>query len=317
VTVKDNFKTQAVIPHVGLLLDTSQSFALYLPKKYNDTAHLPVIIFFDPHGDGTVPLTLYSGLAEKYGYILIGSNSSKNLVSFDDTKVFATNLINEAMNRLHANSSKISLCGFSGGAKVALLSGSENPAIKTIIYTGSKVDITPNHPVTLLGFAGIKDMNYTDLVTFDWSLNSTPIRHYMEEWKGKHEFPTADVFKDAFTLLESDTIYDYNKKLPSIARDKILEEQSIKQDYVSDFYHKDISWWRNEIDRLNTRKANDMMYERLLGFISLACYSISNSAMRDHNLEIAGKILAIYKMADPDNKDCAELYKQYYQMGGR
>jgi hypothetical protein len=74
---------------------------------------------------------------------------------------------------------------------------------------------------------------------------------------------------------------------------------------------EDLNWWTKEIALLNQKKKDDPMYERLLGFVSLACYSISNNLLQQSSADGLDKILAIYKMADPGNKDCASFYAQY------
>src|SRR5689334_1634716 len=57
--------------------DAAQSYALYIPIRGNKVA-LPIIYCFDPHGDGALPLKKYKALAEAYGFMLAGSNNSKN-----------------------------------------------------------------------------------------------------------------------------------------------------------------------------------------------------------------------------------------------
>ena len=302
---KDNFKKGEVIPSVNLRGDTSQKFALYLPKSFSETSKLAVVIFFDPHGEGTVPLNLYSKLAEQNQFILLASNTSKNGMDFESTNGLATNLIREAQSRFSVDKSKITLCGFSGGAKVALACGANNPDISTVIYCGAATQFNPSHNVNLLGFAGKKDMNYTDVVSFEWSLQNAPFKHFLIEWKGKHEFPTADVFKDAFTFLKKGDVENYATKKVDITQTKVDEEQSIKQKYIDAFQSQDLNWWKAEIKSLNANKKSDLMFERLLGFISLACYSISNNCLEQNNLFIAEKILTIYKLADPTNEACA------------
>lgn len=313
----DAFKTDTIIPDVRLRSDASESFALFLPAGYSDTTRFPVIIFFDPHGDGTVPLKLYKDLANEFHYVLIGSNSSKNGMNFDETNTVANNLIHETRTRFSINENKITLCGFSGGAKVALLTGESNPKIRTIIYCGAAVPVKPDHHITLLGFAGTKDMNYTDVVLFERTLADTSISHFIVQWGGKHEFPTPDVFRDAFTFLTTGTIKDYDKKQPTITSEKMREEQNIKQQYITALQQQDLNWWKNEIASLNEKKKSDMMYERLLGFISLACYSISNNALQQNNLPVAEKILAIYAMADPTNEDCKKFTAELKQKEGK
>ena len=313
---KDNFKTGEIIASVPVRMDIRQSFALYLPKGYTDTSNLPAIIFFDPHADGSLPLNLYRDLADKYHYVLIGSNTSKNGIPLQELQAIAYNLFNEAKTRLSVNPSKITYCGHSGGAKVALLSGASNPAIANVIYCGAKVDITPNHPLTVIGFAGLRDMNYTDLVMFDQALQSTPIKHYLIEWKGKHEFPTADVFNDAFVFLNTGKIDNYENKKVTITDAQLKREQDKKNEYIRGFNDRDLAWWKKEIATLNANKKKDIMDERLLGFLSLAGYSIGGGQLEENKLDMAEKILAIYKMADPENKDCDSMINVLNQKKG-
>ena len=309
VMPKDNFKPGEVIAMVPLRTDAGQTFALYLPKGYTDSSKLPAIIFFDPHGDGTVPLNLYHDLADQYHYILIGSNSSKNGMPLDQLRAIAYNLFSEAKTRLSIDPSKIALAGFSGGAKVALLSAASNPEVANVIYCGAKVDITPTHPISLLGFAGLRDMNYSDLVLFEQGLHAIPgiKQHYLIEWQGKHEFPSAVAFKDAFIFLNTGTVENYDKKGVTITQEKFKAEQDKKNEYLHDFQDKNLDWWKKEIASLNAKKKTDITSERLLGFLSLACYSIGGSQLAEDKLDVAEKILSIYKLADPTNTDCDSM----------
>ena len=313
VQAKDNFKAGEVTPLVPLHMDAGETFAVYLPKGYTDSAKLPVIIFFDPHGDGSLPLGLYKDLADQYHYILVGSNTSKNGIPLEQTQAIAYNLFTEVKSRLSVNTTKIALCGFSGGAKVALLSGASNPEVSNIIYAGAKVEIKPTHPLTILGFAGVRDMNYTDLVMFDQALQNPAVKHFLVEWNGKHEFPSAEVFKDAFVFLNTGTVENYAKKGVTITPANLKAEQDKKSDYIDAFQKKDLAWWKKEIDGLNAKKKTDIMSDRLLGFLSLACYSIGGNELYQNKLTEADKFLKIYKMADPGNKDCDSMMTVLYQ----
>ena len=58
------------------------------------------------------------------------------------------------------------------------------------------------------------------------------------------------------------------------------------------------------------------MDERLLAFLSLACYSIGGGQLEQNKLDVAEKILAIYKLADPENKDCDSMMTVLSQKKG-
>src|SRR5689334_9913408 len=79
----DTFSVSTLIPRVECSNNEALSYGLYLPHQYKTDQHLPVLIFVDPHGDGAFPLYKYNSLAEKFGVILMGSNDSKNGLTFN------------------------------------------------------------------------------------------------------------------------------------------------------------------------------------------------------------------------------------------
>src|SRR5690349_7723917 len=73
-TTADSFPAGKIIEHIICRGDATQSYALYIPPR---NEKFTVIYFFDPHGDGALPLKKYKSLADKYNFVLIGSNNSK------------------------------------------------------------------------------------------------------------------------------------------------------------------------------------------------------------------------------------------------
>ena len=114
----DTFEIGKIISPVYCKADASESYALYIPSKGN-TEPLPVIYFFDPHGTGELPLTKYKMLADKYSFILVSSNNSKNGNDWPTEERTWNNLFNDLPKRTKINPGRIYVCGFSGGAKVA------------------------------------------------------------------------------------------------------------------------------------------------------------------------------------------------------
>lgn len=67
-----------VIEKVTCEANSSQSYSLYLPSTYTPQKKWPVIYAFDPDARGDLPVNLFKEAAEKYGYIIAGSNNSQN-----------------------------------------------------------------------------------------------------------------------------------------------------------------------------------------------------------------------------------------------
>jgi predicted esterase len=368
----EHFDTGKIYPSVNIS-SSAESFALYLPHQYKDSTKLSAIVFFDPHGDGSFPLSKYKSLADSFGVVLFGSNNSKNGLTFEETNHIADNLITEASSRFKIDPKLISLAGFSGGSRAALSYAFNHPELNTIIYCGAAMPAEQIKPLPpALGIAGKHDMNYTEVINLDNALEKLNSNNCLIEWNGKHEWSGSSVFKDAFAwslfnamkkkLVRQDdelvqkfikdnskslsNVYDEelrlrkiivfangltdisaferrrNELLQSISYKKISSqrqesfelESRMKQNYVLCLDSKDIKWWQEEIRRMRKLKAGNErdMYERLLSYLSLACYSFSNTAIMQGNSEQALKILAIYKIADPENSDRAFLESCLY-----
>ena len=67
-----------IVPLLRSVPDTNQTYTLFLPPGFNVRKSWPVIFFFDPQAKPVVPIEKYKSLAIKYGYILAGSNHTRN-----------------------------------------------------------------------------------------------------------------------------------------------------------------------------------------------------------------------------------------------
>lgn len=205
----DSFATGQVIPNVICHTDATQSYALYLPASHK-TEKLPVIYFFDPHGNGALPLNNYKSLAEEYHFILVGSNNSKNGNDFSTADRIWDNLFTDTKNRLPVTVSQIYVCGFSGGGKVASYLGLHHPEIKSVIAGGAGISLLNSGGAinfTFTAIAGTGDMNMTDLVLINNELDKTTTRHRIIFFNGKHEWAPESTMNTAFAGLQLDAMY--------------------------------------------------------------------------------------------------------------
>lgn len=205
--VKENFPKGEIIEKVVCKNDASQSYALYLPSTYSIDKTYPVVYAFDAHGTGKLPVSMYKELAEQYGYILIGSNNSKNGNAWEVSTNIANTLFADAQNRLAINTQRIYLLGFSGGARVANGITITNGAIEGVICCGAASPGTnsenPRNNYTWLGIAGEDDFNSAEMRQYDMiDLAGHNIKHGLITFEGKHEWCPKEVMDEAFWWLE-------------------------------------------------------------------------------------------------------------------
>jgi hypothetical protein len=228
---KENFPVGSVIDKIVCKSDTSQSYALYLPKSYHPDKTYPVIYSFDAHGTGKLPVSNYRDLAEKYGYIIIGSNNSKNGLSWEQTKDIAGKLFNDSRNRLSINNNRIYLMGFSGGARVANgLTLSDN-SISGVICSGAAAPaVNPpfeRNGYTFFGIGGNADFNYIEMKKYNlFDLAGKKVKHAFISFDGKHEWPDSAVMEEAFFWLELNNMRkDVSTKKDSLINFNLQEKE--------------------------------------------------------------------------------------------
>jgi hypothetical protein len=206
--ITDSFEVGKVIPQVICKADAAHSYALYIPVHGNQAA-LPVVYFFDPHGDGSLPLYKYKALADSYNFILIGSNNSKNGNEWSTNDNIWNIMSDDSRKRLKLNADLVYTCGFSGGAKVATYIGLNHAEVKGVIANGAGLpDITQagNFHFSFTAIAGEGDLNMTDLVAINEELGKTQARHRIIFFDGKHEWAPESTMNIAFAGFQLDAI---------------------------------------------------------------------------------------------------------------
>lgn len=210
--------------------DPSNSFTVYLPSDFDSTKKYPLVVFFDPHADGSLPLNKYKSLAEKWGFIFAGSNTSKNGMTPDQTMKIGNALIGEMTRIINVEKSEIILCGFSGGARVASNLALTRPDIKALICNSA----APSQPVngkTFVGLAGLGDMNYLELKKFVDAQKKMGYKAPEEllPYEGNHEWAPEAIMEDALLITgcyQESGAYAGKDSLMAIALEKNLLKQA-------------------------------------------------------------------------------------------
>ena len=282
-TVAPATVTKLVIPRdsvvsLSLQSDASQSYTVYYPSTAKAAEKTPILVCFDPHGDGRIPIDKYRKWADKYGIAIAGSNSSRNGLSGVDGLQIARGMISDISGRLGFDRKNMALCGFSGGAKVAINTIGDNPDISTLIYAGAVTQMNIAHPINVLGFAGNQDMNYTDLLQFNESIQASNPNSDLIEFNGKHEWPDAQTFEKTFCWLTFQSYrQDASLKDPALVKaftqviQKAITDALAKGDWIT-YYQQchtaytflnglaDVSVYKSELESIS---ANDL-YKKAL-----------------------------------------------------
>lgn len=199
--VAEEFPTGQIIPEVKCTADASQSYALYLPSKYDLAQSWPVIFAFDPGARGRIPVERYQAAAEKYGYIIAGSNNSRN-GPWEVSTNAARAMFPDVTSRFNVDQKLIYLAGMSGGARVVMGIALGQPDIAGVIassagFPDSKPRKTAKFPVFMT--AGTEDFNLIEMRRLDRELTSP---HRLVVFEGPHVWLSSELAVEAVEWME-------------------------------------------------------------------------------------------------------------------
>jgi predicted esterase len=194
------FSVGTVLPKVVTAAKQDQSYALYLPTSYSTKKRFPIIYAFDPGARGKTPVELMKDAAERYGYIVVGSNNSRN-GSWKIEAEAAQAMLKDTENRFPIDGSRVYFAGFSGGARVAARLAQLCKCSAGVLLNGAgfEPEASSVHDAPFAVFAGIGtyDFNYSEMVRMDNGLEKLGAAHFLRHFDGPHQWAPASVMEDA------------------------------------------------------------------------------------------------------------------------
>jgi dienelactone hydrolase len=201
-TAKASLPLQAgvVLSHVTAVKQLEQSYALYLPSAYSSDKHWPIVYAFDPGARGNLPVELMKDAAERYGYIVVGSNNSRN-GSWKIEAEAAEALVQDTHARLSVDDRRVYFAGFSGGARVAARIAQLCKCAAGVLLNGAgfQPESSTSHdgPFVVFAAVGIYDFNYGELVRVDEDLEKLGYAHFLRRVEGPHQWAPASAMDEA------------------------------------------------------------------------------------------------------------------------
>ena len=198
-----------VIDHVACLDDPAQSYALYLPSQYTPERGWPVIYAFDPFGHGKVAVEVYRTAAEKYGYIVAGSDNSKNgPVAIQLAAAQALWL--DTHRRFSIDKNRVYVTGLSGGARAATAFAlyCSTCEVAGVIAHGAgypvmEIKSAPaNDRFAYYAVVGDVDFNYPEIMNLRRKKDAQGGPFKVKIYPGPHQWAPPEIAEDAIEWLE-------------------------------------------------------------------------------------------------------------------
>jgi hypothetical protein len=135
----------------------------------------------------------------------------------------------------------------------------------------------------------------------------------------------VDVFNNSDAYLKIYNSVNYEDKLNdqlNLLKESIRFELQVRDSYYKELIAKDSLWWKHEISSLNTKIRNEkkkydaFAYRRIKAFLGIMCYSLTNNALQNSDLQTASRILPVYAYLEPENPDMFYFRALYYNRIG-
>jgi dienelactone hydrolase/ribosomal protein L29 len=193
-----------IVDDVQCQRDASQRYALYLPSYFTASRPWPVILTFDGSGRGREGVERYRAAAEKYGYVLAGSNNSRN-GPWNVGLEAAAAMIADVKARFPVDPSRMYTAGMSGGARVAIMVAQNSPAIAGVLASsaGYSTAFHKSERFPFFGSAGTEDFNYREMQVVDRLMTSP---HRVEIFEGGHTWLPVEMATSGVEWMEIQAI---------------------------------------------------------------------------------------------------------------
>jgi predicted esterase len=211
-----------IIDDVKCADDPAQSYALYLPSTYSRSHPWNLLLGFHPAARGRAIVEKYRDAAERYGYIVAASNTSRNgPIAASAASVRAMSI--DLGQRFAIDADGLYLTGLSGGARVAMqVALGKNNIAGVIASSAGYPDAKPRSsvPFPVFGTAGTDDFNYLEMRQLDRKLTSP---HYVAIFAGGHTLPPDAVAVEAIEWMEIQAMKSGRRRRDDALIDRLLE----------------------------------------------------------------------------------------------
>jgi len=199
-TPAQDLQPGVVLPKVICATPPNQSYALYLPSHYTREKRWPVVYAFDPAARGSIPVELMKDAAEHYGYIVAGSNNSRNGAWKPEADA-AQAMFQDTHARLTIDNNRVYFVGFSGGARLAASLAQRCNCATGVFLNGAgfspSAPPAANSTFSVFAAVGTFDFNYSEVLDLDAKLGALGYSHLLRRFDGPHQWAPITIMDEA------------------------------------------------------------------------------------------------------------------------
>ena len=200
------------------------AYTLHVPKTYTAERAWPLLLGFDPRARGSNVTERFAAAAETYGWIVAGSNQSRN-GSWDVSSAALETMSREILARYNIDPKRIYTTGMSGGARVAMQVALGTGRVAGVIASSAGYpDVKPRRtvPFAVFGTAGSEDFNWLEMRELDREL-TTP--HRLRVFEGGHVWMSAELATEAIEWMELQAMKTGLRAKDSALWERMLEKR--------------------------------------------------------------------------------------------
>lgn len=200
------FETGRLIENVASSSVQGERYTLYLPTGFDPARPTPILYLMDPRGRARVPAKLFMPAAERFGYILISSQSMATDGPMQPSLNAMQAMWDDSRLWFAIDPKRTYLAGFSGTARMASLIAQNTPDEVTGIVgvgAGFHPEVKPAKLRFLyFGAVGDVDYNFHEIETIEHALAASNRSHRVARFSGPHSWLPATLAMQAVEWFE-------------------------------------------------------------------------------------------------------------------
>ncbi|HTD82456.1 MAG TPA: hypothetical protein VK648_01555 [Gemmatimonadaceae bacterium] len=216
----DTLAVGSVTDTVHATSDPAQTYALFLPSRYDASRRWPLLVLMDPRGRALIPLKLFQAVAEHYGYIVMSSYQTRSDGPVEPNDKAINALLADAQTKYSIDPRRYYFAGFSGTGRLGWYYAFSVPANAAgLIEVGAGLpepglllrervgnDSTASFAVFLS--VGATDFNYEEVLALHAKLKLFGIRDHLQVFDGGHSWPPESICTDAINWMQLQAMRD-------------------------------------------------------------------------------------------------------------